>query len=270
MSTLCRILNVSRSGYYQSKNPKPSKRALNNQALLKEIIATHHKYPAFGLDSMYHYLKPKLGASRARIHRLMVKFNIHSIRTKAYKVTTFSEHHRPIAPNLVNRNFNPPLPNMIWVGDITYIKTAQGWLYLAIVKDLCTKKIVGYAFSNRIDSKLVCEALIMAVNRQHPPLNLIFHSDRGSQYSSSDFRKLLTLHHINQSMSRKGNPYDNAVAENFFSCLKCEFSFFQNFRSRSEAQIAIFRYIEGYYNLIRPHSAIGWLSPNNFELSFKI
>ena len=141
MSTLCRILNVSRSSYYQSKNPKLSKRALNNQVLFKEIIATHHKYPAFGLDSMYHYLKPKFGASRARIHRLMVKFNIHSIRTKAYKVTTYSDHSKPIAPNLVNRNFNPTLPNMIWVGDITYIKTAQGWLYLSIVKDLCTKKV---------------------------------------------------------------------------------------------------------------------------------
>ena len=187
---------------------------------------------------MHHYLKPKFGASRARIHRLMVKFNIHSIRTKAYKITTNSEYSRPIA--------------MIWVGDITYIKTAQGWLYLAIVKDLCTKKVVGYAFSKRIDSNLVCEALKMAINRQNPPHNLIFHSDRGSQYSSYDFRKLLSLHHIHQSMSRKGNPYDNAVAENFFSCLKCEFTFFQNFKSRKEAKMAIFRYIEGYYNLVRP------------------
>ena len=201
---------------------------LNNQVLLKEIIATHQKYPAFGLDSMYHYLKPKFGASRARIHRLMVKFNIHSIRTKAYKVTTYSEHSRHIAPNLVNRNFNPPLPNMIWVGDITYIKTAQGWLYLAIVKDLCTKKIVGYSFSNRIDSNLVCEALIIAINRQNPPNNLIFHSDRGSQYCSHDFR------------------------------------------TRSEAKTAIFRYIEGYYNLVRPHSALNWLSSIVFEQSLKI
>ena len=268
--SLCCALNVSRSSYYQSKHRKMGKREKNNQVLLRAIIETHQKYPAFGLDSMYHYLKPKFGASRARIHRLMVKFNIHSIRTRAYKITTNSEHSKPIAPNLVNRNFNPPLPNMIWVGDITYIKTAQGWLYLAIVKDLCTKKIVGYSFSNRIDSKLVCEALIMAVNRQNPPHNLIFHSDRGSQYSSFDFRKLLTINHINQSMSRKGNPYDNAVAENFFSCLKCEFTFFQNFRTRHEAQVAIFRYIEGYYNFVRPHSSLGWLSPNNFELSFKI
>ena len=213
-------------GYYQSKNPKPSNRALYNQILLQEIIATHQKYPAFGLDSMYHYLKPKFGASRARIHRLMVKFNSQSIRTKAYKVTTYSDHSKPIAPNLVNRNFNPPFPNMIWVDAITYIKTAQGWLYLAIVKDLCTKKVVGYSFSNRIDSKLVCEALLMAINRQKPSDNLIFHSDRGSQYSSYDFRKLLAINNIKQSMSRKGNPYDNAVAENFFSCLKCEFTFF--------------------------------------------
>ena len=209
-------------------------------------------------------MKPKFWISKTRIHR-----HIHSIRTKAYKVTTNSEHSRPIAPNLVNRNFNPPLPNMIWVGDITYIKTAQGWLYLAIVKDLCTKK-VGYAFSKRIDSNLVCEALKMAINRQNPPLNLIFHSDRGSQYCSNDFRKLLTVNHIQQSMSRKGIPYDNAVAENFFSCLKCEFTFLQDFKTRSEAKTAIFRYIEGYYNLVRPHSRIGWFSPLNFEQSFKI
>ena len=267
---LCRILDVSRSAYYQSKQRKKGKREENNQILLRAIIQTHHKYPAFGLDSMYHYLKPKYGASRARVHRLMVKFNIHSIRTKAYKVTTNSDHSRPIAQNLIGRNFDPPLPNMIWVGDITYIKTAQGWLYLAIVKDLCTKKIVGYSFSNRIDSNLVCDALIMAVNRQNPPDHLIFHSDRGSQYCSSVFRKLLAIHHINQSMSRKGNPYDNAVAENFFSCLKCEFIFFQNFKTRIEAKSAIFRYIEAYYNLIRPHSKLGWLSPNDFELSFKI
>ena len=267
---LCRILDVSRSAYYQSKQRKKGKREENNQILLRAIIQTHHKYPAFGLDSMYHYLKPKYGASRARVHRLMVKFNIHSIRTRAYKVTTNSDHSRPIAQNLIGRNFDPQLPNMIWVGDITYIKTAQGWLYLAIVKDLCTKKIVGYSFSNRIDSNLVCDALIMAVNRQNPPDHLIFHSDRGSQYCSSVFRKLLAIHHINQSMSRKGNPYDNAVAENFFSCLKCEFIFFQNFKTRIEAKSAIFRYIEAYYNLIRPHSKLGWLSPNDFELSFKI
>ena len=270
VNLLCHLLGVSRSAYYQSKHRKKGKREENNQKLLRVIVQTHRSIPAFGLDSMHHYLKPKFGASRARIHRLMVKFNIHSIRTKAYKVTTNSEHSRPIAPNLVNRNFNPPLPNMIWVGDITYIKTAQGWLYLAIVKDLCTKKVVGYAFSKRIDSNLVCEALKMAINRQNPPLNLIFHSDRGSQYCSNDFRKLLALHHFHQSMSRKGNPYDNAVAENFFSCLKSEFTFFQNFRSRKEAKIAIFRYIEGYYNLVRPHSRIGWLSPLNFEQSFKI
>ena len=270
VSTLCRILNVSRSGYYQSKNPTLGKRQLSNQALLRALISTHKKYPAMGLDSLYHFLKPIFGASRARIHRLMKKFNIHSIRTKAYKITTYSEFNKIIAPNLVNRNFKPPLPNMIWVGDITYIKTAQGWLYLAIVKDLCSKKVVGYSFSNRIDSNLVCEALKMALRRQSPAPNLIFHSDRGSQYSSYAFRKLLTINGISQSMSRTGNPYDNAVAENFFSCLKSEFTFFQDFKTRREAELAIFRYIEAYYNKIRPHSSINWLSPINFEHSFKL
>lgn len=146
--------------------------------------------------------------------------------------------------------------------------TNWGSLYLAIVKDLCTKKIVGYSFSNRIDSKLVCDALNVALYRQRPLKDLIFHSDRGSQYASDSFRALLNSHNIIQSMSRKGNPYDNAVAENFFSCLKCECVYLHSFISRSQAQAVIFRYIEAYYNKIRPHSSIGWLSPHSFEKSF--
>ena len=199
----------------------------------------------------------------------MKNFNIHSCRHNAFKHTTNSNHSKPIAPNLLNQCFQAPAPNVAWVGDITYIRTVEGWLYLAIVKDLCTKKIVGYSFSNRIDSNLVCEALKMALRRQNPPFNLIFHSDRGSQYCSDSFRKLLFDNRIIQSMSRKGNPYDNAVAENFFSCLKSEFVNLHFFRSRAEAEVGIFRYIEAYYNNIRPHSSINWLPPNSFEHSFK-
>ena len=224
-----------------------------------------------GLDLIYHFLKnEQIKVSRGRIHRIMKKYNIHSCRYKSFKCTTNSNHSKPISSNLLNQCFDSPAPNVVWVGDITYIPTQEGWLYLAIVKDLCTKKIVGYSFSNRIDAKLVCDALNVAIYRQRPKKDLIFHSDRGSQYASDSFRSLLYSHHIIQSMSRKGNPYDNAVAENFFSCLKCECVHLHSFISRSEAQAVIFRYIEAYYNLIRPHSGINWLSPNTFELSFNI
>ena len=154
---------------------------------------------------------------------------------------------------------------LLWVGDITYIRTDEGWLYLATVKDLCTKKIVGYAFSERIDANLVVAALSMAYNRQKPDGELIFHSDRGVQYASNKYREALANFGITQSMSRKGDPYDNAVAENFFSCLKNELVHHKHYKTRAEAQADIFAYIETYYNAVRPHSGIGWISPNEFE-----
>lgn len=270
MSTLCRILDVSKSDYYDAKKRQKGKREESNQKLLREIVTVHEKYPAMGLDSIYHFLKPTFGASRTRIHRLMKKHNIHSVRLRAYKKTTNSNHDLPIAPNLLK---NPDLKienkNVVWVGDITYIPTQEGWLYHAIVKDLYTKKVVGYAFSERITADIVCSALNMAICRQKPGADLIFHSDRGSQYASNLFRRLLDENLIVQSMSRKGNPYDNAVSENFFSCLKCESLHLKTFKTKSEAKLAVFRYIEGYYNSVRPHSSINWLCPNDFEHSLK-
>lgn len=153
------------------------------------------------------------------------------------------------------------------MGDITYIPTGEGWLYLAIVKDLCLKKIVGYAFSSRIDTQLTLDALDMAVRRQKPDKGLIFHSDRGVQYAAGAYRERLEAYGIRQSMSRRGDPYDNAVAENFFSCLKCELVHLKHYHSRSEAQTDIFAYLEAFYNSVRPHSALGWLSPARFEAS---
>ena len=195
----------------------------------------------------------------------MKKYNIHSIRKNAYKSTTNSNHSYPICENLLKRDFFADVPNSKWVGDITYIRTDEGWLYLATVKDLCTKKIVGYAFSERIDANLVVAALSMAYNRQKPDGELIFHSDRGVQYASNKYREALAAFGITQSMSRKGDPYDNAVAENFFSCLKNELVHHKHYKTRAEAQADIFAYIETYYNTIRPHSGIGWMSPNEYE-----
>ena len=195
----------------------------------------------------------------------MKKANIYSARKSAYKRTTNSNHKNPVAPNLLVRNFSFSSPNQAWVSDITYIPTGEGWLYLAIVKDLCSKKLVGYAMGERIDTQLTLGALGMAIRRQAPDAGLIFHSDRGVQYASSAFRAALERHDIQQSMSRKGDPYDNAVAENFFSCLKCECVYLQYWPTRTAAKAAIFRYIETFYNAARPHSSIGWLAPNEYE-----
>ena len=265
MDKLCRLLQINRSGYNAWKLRGISKRKREEQVLLCAIITLHHQYPAMGLDGIYHTLKKHMCCSRNRIHRLMKKYNIHSIRKNAYKSTTNSNHSYPICENLIKRDFFADIPNSKWVGDITYIRTDEGWLYLATVKDLCTKKIVGYAFSERIDANLVVAALSMAYNRQKPEGELIFHSDRGVQYASKKYREALVNFGITQSMSRKGDPYDNAVAENFFSCLKTELVHHKHYKTRAEAQADIFAYIEIYYNSIRPHSGIGWMSPNEFE-----
>ena len=240
MGKLCQLLEISRSGYYAWLRGGESARKTANQALLRELVRLHEKYPALGLDSLYHMLKPAFHCSRGRVHRLMKAAGIHSQRKRAYKATTNSRHNCPIAPNLLQRQFTFSRPNQAWVGDITYIPTGEGWLYLAIVKDLCTKKIVGYAFSQRIDTQLTLDALNMAVRRERPAPGLIFHSDQG-------------------------DPYDNAVAENFFSCLKCELVHLRRFDSRRAAQADLFTYIEAFYNTIRPHSSLGWLPPRDFE-----
>ncbi len=176
----------------------------------------------------------------------MQKYDIHSIRRAAYKITTCSNHSFPIAPDLLQRHFTVPAPNTVSVGDITYIGTDEWWLYLAILNDLFTKKIVGYAFSNHIDSHWTWAAMRMAIQRQKPAAGLIFHSDRGSQYASYPYRNLLLQHRVRQSMSQRDNPYNNAIAENFFNCLKCEFVHFQHFHTRLTAEAAISRYIEAY------------------------
>ena len=265
MGKLCQLLEISRSGYYAWLRGGKSARKTANQALLRELVRLHEKYPALGLDSLYHMLKPVFHCSRGRVHRLMKAAGIHSQRKRAYKATTNSRHHCPIAPNLLQRQFTFSRPNQAWVGDITYIPTGEGWLYLAIVKDLCTKKIVGYAFSQRIDTQLTLDALNMAVRRERPAPGLIFHSDRGVQYAAAAFRERLASLGVRQSMSRKGDPYDNAVAENFFSCLKCELVHLRRFDSRRAAQADLFTYIEAFYNTIRPHSSLGWLPPRDFE-----
>ncbi len=266
MDKLCLILEISRSAYYDYQKRKPSARQIHQQELLCNIVAIHEAYPAAGLNTTLHILKnSSFPCSRNSVHRLMKKHNIHSVRKKAYHVTTNSNHSYGISPNLLKRDFFADNLNQKWVGDITYIPTDEGWLYLAAIKDLCDKKIVGYAFSDKINTELTIQALNMAVYRRQPGKGLIFHSDRGVQYASAKYREALSDFNILQSMSRKGDPYDNAVAENFFSCLKCELIHHKHYFTRSQAQADIFAYIEEYYNSIRPHSALGWISPNSYE-----
>jgi len=272
-------VGVSRSAYYAwllRLSKPPSKRHLKDQAILRAMIGLHNKYPVLGLDSLHQMLKPTFGASRNRIHRLKKQVGIYSRRHKAYKVTTNSKHNNPIAPNLLGKDasgkrFKATRPNQAWTSDISYIPTGEGWLYCVIIKDLFTKKVVGYATSSRINTQLVIDALNMAIFRQsqiygHTSLkDLIFHSDRGVQYTARAFVLLLNHNGFKQSMSRKGNPYDNAVAENFFSCLKCECVHLSHFATRNAAKLAIFSYIETFYNRVRPHSGIGWVAPMTFE-----
>ena len=172
------MLEVSRSGYYEWLGRKPSLRRQQDQALKRRLLSLHQRYPALGLDSLYHLIRSELACSRKRIHRLMNELNISSARKRAYKATTNSRHAHPIAPNLLARQFSFDAPNKAWVGDITYIPTDEGWLYCAIVKDLCTKQIIGYAFSERIDTNLTLAALNAAVRRRQPDAGLICHSDR--------------------------------------------------------------------------------------------
>ena len=186
---------------------------------------------------------------------MMKAAGIHSMRKKAYETTTNSRHCHPIAPNLLKRQFSFAQPNQAWVGGIAYIPTGEGWLYLAAVKDLCTKKVVGCAFSSRIDTQLSLSASDMAVRRQRPSPGLIFHSDRGVQYAAEAFWRRLAALGIRQSMSHKGDPYDNAVAENFFSCLKFERVHLRQYGSRRAAQADIFAYIEAFYNTLRLRNA---------------
>ena len=258
---MCELLEVSRSGFYDWVDRPPSKREKRHQKILKEIQKTHKKHPVWGVDPIHAEVKETIPCSRGTVYRLMKKNGIKSKRKAKWKATTNSNHSLPVAPNLLEQNFNVEELNTVWVGDITYSWTEEGWLYTAIVKDLCTKDVVGYAIGERMTKELVIKAMKMAIRNEKPNAGLIFHSDRGSQYCSNHFKDLLEASHIRQSMSRKGNPYDNACAENFFSCLKCECTNFYYFKTRDEAKLAIFEYIEVYYNRQRRHAALGWMTP---------
>jgi transposase InsO family protein len=264
---MCQYLKVSRSGYYQWCQRTESTRKKKDNELKEKILAIYvlHK-KRYGSPRIHEELRDMgIHCGKKRVERLMRELGIQARCKRQFKVTTNSKHNYPIAPNLLNRKFNVTAPNKVWVSDITYIRTWEGWLYLAIVMDLFSRKIVGWSMSKTIDSELAITALNMAIQRRHPSKGLMHHSDRGVQYASTSYRKVLKKNHIICSMSRKGNCWDNAPAESFFSTLKTECVEEKIYLSRAQARREIFEYIEIDYNRKRRHSTIGSMTPENFE-----
>jgi len=269
--SLCLHLDVSPSGYYawQKRRDYPGSRALQDRALVQEIEQIHSRSrQTYGSPRVVEELR-KQGRrhGRNRIARLMQQEGLCGRQKRRYRVqTTNSNHDQPIAPNRLAEAPKATAPNQLWVADITYIETKENWLYLAAIMDLYSRKVVGWAMSERIDTVLVLKALSMALLHRRPPANLLFHSDRGVQYASGDYRQALSQAGLIASMSRSGNCYDNAAMESFWSTLKLELVYRQDFQTRAQARTQIFDYIESFYNRQRTHSALGYRSPVDFEL----
>ena len=264
----CKVLGVNRSGYYHYQATTANKvdDPLHQEMLeWVEDIAKASDY-TYGSRRMQKALNA-LGypVSRNKARKLMKEANVRVRQRKKYKVTTHSNHNQPVFDNLLDRQFDVEQIDQVYAADITYVWTAEGWLYLAVVIDLCSRKVVGWSMSSRMNAQLVCDALNMAIWRRRPPAGLIHHSDRGSQYASKVFRKLLKAHGFKGSMSRMGNCWDNAVVESFFGSLKQERVQWRNYQTRYEAQQDILQYISMFYNSQRLHSYLGYMSPNDFE-----
>jgi transposase InsO family protein len=267
VAKVARILGVSRGGYYAWRSRARSERTRAQEELVGRIegIQQEVKY-RYGSPRMTCELRRRgVRVGHNRVARLMHQEGLGARRRKRFRSTTDSKHSLPVAENLVNRGFQVAGANRVWVSDITYIPTAEGWLYLCTILDLHSRKVVGWSMSPRINSDLVVQALMMAVMGRRPPKGLIFHSDRGSQYCSHAFRRWTNRYGMRQSMSRKGDCWDNAPAESFFKTLKGELYGHRAFRSRQEARTAIFEYIEVFYNRVRLHSSLGYMSPVDYE-----
>jgi len=266
---MCDVLKVSRSGYYVWRTRTESKRAQSRRRLeitIKTVFAEHHG--RYGSPRVHEELVARgETCSVNTVAKYMRELDIAAKTRRKFKATTNSKHDLPVAENLLNRAFDQDAPNRVWVSDITFIPTREGWLYLATVMDLFSRKIVGWAMGARMTKTLVIDALQMAVRRRSPPPGLLHHSDRGSQYASNDYQQMLADHQMVCSMSRKGNCWDNAVMESFYRSLKTELIYHEDFHCRLEARKAIFEYIEVYYNRIRRHATLGYLSPNAYEMA---
>jgi putative transposase len=266
ITLMCRVLEVAVSGFYDWLGRPPSKRAKENEVLTEKIIMFHcGSRCTYGSPRIYKDMKHDgYNVGENRVARLMKQNGIQGKAKRKFKTTTTSKHQRPRAENLVKQDFQTCEPNKLWVGDITYIATLEGWLYLAIILDVFSRKVIGWAFSDRLTDDLVLSALSMAKHQRSTKNNLIHHSDQGSQYASIDFQASLKELNIMQSMSGRGNCYDNAVAESFFATLKTE-EVDAPYQTRQQGKTSIFSYIETFYNPKRRHSSLNYLSPIDFE-----
>ena len=264
----CELAGMARSTYYAARSRPESQRVRGNRSLLVLIRAIFGQFEElYGSRRIHADLRQQeIRCSRNRVARLMRQAGLKAIRPRPGRITTTdSKHDYPVAPDRLQRNFQASGPNQIYVADISYIPTEEGWLYLASELDLYSHRIVGWAFSDRLGRRLTLAALEMATGTRRPGPGLIHHSDRGVQYACGDFQRFLAHYGMIPSMSRKGNPYDNAVAESFFRTLKVELVYRRRFRTRDEARSAIVKYIESFYNRRRRHSSLGYLSPAEFE-----
>jgi putative transposase len=267
VSALCRALRVSRSGYTVWKRRPPSRRSQEEQALLGRIRAVHHESRGtYGSPRITQELRAReVSCSRNRVARLMRKHAITARPVRRFVVTTDSRHALPVAANLLEQRFTVEQPNTHWSADITYLWTGEGWLYLAVVLDLYSRRVVGWSIRDTLDRSLVLSALESALVQRKPGAGLICHSDRGSQYASADYQALLSGAGAVCSMSRKGNCYDNAPVESFFASFKRELIHRCPFATREEARSAVFEWIAVWYNRQRRHSSLGYVSPEQFE-----
>jgi len=267
---VCGFLKLSTSGFYSRVNRKPSRRAQEETRLEIEIQAAHKRTRGvYGPERLRQDLiEHGVHIGISRIRRIRKKLDIRCKQKKKFKITTNSSHKLPVADNLLNQNFSASAPNQVWVSDITYIWTEEGWLYLAGHKDICSKEIVGYAMNDRMGKELVTQSLFKAVSRKNPGEGLIHHSDRGSQYCAYDTYRLLDQFGMKASMSGKGNCYDNAPMESFWGIIKSEHIYHRHYMTREEAIRDIIEYIEVFYNRQRKQAALGYLSPTAYERQF--
>ena len=264
---MCQVLNVSSSGYYNWRGRPESARALSNSALDSEIHQVYGEHKQrYGVPRITEELKDRgFSCSENRVARRMTKLGLKGIQAKKFKRTTDSNHDKPVAPDLIEQDFTAASPNQKWVSDLTYVWTDEGWLYLAVIMDLYSRAIIGWSMGKRMTQQLMCDALTMALFRRRFPKGVIIHSDRGSQYCSKAYQKLIKVTGLRCSMGRRATCYDNAAMESFFHTLKVELIHRERYLTRQDAKGAIFEYIETYYNRKRKHSAIGYKIPMLFE-----
>lgn len=267
VGVMCEVLGVSRSGYYAWRGRPRSEREHENLALTERIRRIHARSRAiYGSPRVYAALcKQGVACGRHRVARLMHDEGIRSKTKRRFRAIATKREEMPSAPNVLERRFRADRKDQVWAADITIVRTGEGWLHLAIVIDLFSRRIVGWAMSASVAKSIALDALGMALARRRPAPGLVHHSDRGGQYASASYQELLDRHGIVCSMSRPGNCLDNAVAESFFHTLKTELVYHEHYRTREQARAAIFEFIEGFYNRTRLHSTLGYKSPEDYE-----